>query len=56
MSTDIVKMLVEGIGWIDSTKGEIRIFEENGEMAMIKWYGQGKQVFNSKYVISIIFS
>jgi hypothetical protein len=48
-------MLIDGIGWIDSVNGEIRTFEENGEMARVKWYGQGKQTFNGKYVISIIY-
>ena len=42
-------------GIVDSKNGKIERFEKNGEMAHIDWFRQGKQEFNGKYVISIIY-
>jgi hypothetical protein len=53
MEAEIKQILVDGIGWIYCEDGEIRCFEQNGEMAKIKWYGQGKKIWNSRYVISL---
>ena len=49
----IDKIFVDQIGWIHHENGEIKEFEENGEMAKVKWYGQNNKVFNGKYVIMI---
>lgn len=55
METKILSILIAEYGWVYAEKGEIRVFEENGEMAKVKWYGQGKTIFNGKYVIAIIY-
>ena len=53
MGTEIKQMLIDGIGWIYKKDGDIGVFEENGEMAKVKWYGQNKKIYNGKYVITI---
>lgn len=49
----IDKIYVEDIGWIESSDGEITMFQVNGEMALVNWYRQGNREFNGKYVIEI---
>ena len=50
----IRSLTVVDIGFISASKDEpIEEFLVNGEMASIKWFRQGKQEFNGKYVIRI---
>lgn len=60
---DIDAIYVDQIGWVYSDQGKIECFEENGEMARVKWYKQTPyeqksdvnltNTFNGKYVIHI---
>lgn len=51
----IKSIFVEGIGWADSEKGEIELFQKNGEMALVDWYRQGNVEYNGKYVSVVVY-
>ena len=57
----ISKILVEGVGWVHSsadgkTASEpIEVFMVNGEMSQVAWYKKGKDEFNGKYVIQVVY-
>lgn len=52
----IKKLLVcfgENMHIVDDKDGEIEEFWVNGEMAMVRWFRQGENEWNGKYVINI---
>lgn len=49
----IKKLIIQDIGIVSSSDGEIESFSVNGEMASITWYRQGNREFNGKYVMEI---
>jgi hypothetical protein len=52
---EIKYIVVEDVGAVFQSDGDIVEFTENGEMALVKWYRQqatGRE-FNGKYVIEI---
>lgn len=59
----IEKIFVDQIGWVysqfgDNTSGNyepIEVFTVNGEMAPIVWYKKGRDEFNGKYVIQVVY-
>ena len=63
----IKKILVEGVGWVysmfsDNTSADgktapepIEVFMVNGEMSLVAWYKKGKDEFNGKYVIQVVY-
>lgn len=57
VSSIINSILIDGIGEITSKNNTepITVFLENGEMAHVKWYRQGKNEYNGKYVIRITY-
>lgn len=52
----IIKIYVEHIGWIWSdSSGAIEVFSVNGEMASVNWYRKGKEEFNGKFVVTVVY-
>lgn len=56
-------LFVDQFGWVYSLQNKIECFEENGEMAPVKWYRCTPHadptivnVFNGKYVIHIRYT